>query len=239
MVQLSARTAPGPFATVVAAVSGLGALAVGVALLRRADTAFGWTWAALPVVLGTVVLLSLATRLPDRPTAQVAREVTWEGERAQFLPRATDRASVLGLVVLALLGGWVAVMGVVGAVTENWVWPLLAVVPAVYFLGFPVLALLGRFRVGGTWLTPTRVVDEHLGLRSELPLADVAEVVPRTSEVHVVPAAPAVVTRTPRTPRPWRARPRSADLVLSTHGMAVDSGDLAARVRAAAGSTRG
>ena len=220
-------------------VAGLAALAVGVALLGRADTAFGRTWAALPVVLGTVVLLSLATRLPDRPTAPVAREVTWEGERAQFLPRATGRARVLGLAVLALLGGWFAVMGVVGAVAENWLWPLLAVVPAAYFLGFQVLALLGRFRAGGTWLTPTRIVDEHLGLRSELPLADVVEVVPRTSDVHVVPAAPAVVKRTLRTPRPWRARSRSADLVLSTHGMAVDSGDLAARVRAAAGSTRG
>lgn len=239
MVQLSARATPGPVSTVLGLLAGLAAVAVGVALLGRADTAFGGTWAALPVVLGVVVLLSATAVLParDRP-GPAARDMTRDGEPARFLPRRADRARVVSLAVLTLLGGWFAVMGVVGAVEENWLWPLLAVVPAVYFLGFPVLALLGRFRSGGTWITRTRVVDEHLGLRTELELAEVTEVTPRTTEVHVRAARPGAVVRTPLTPRPWRARPRTDDQVLSTAGMSLDSAGLAAQVREAAAAAR-
>jgi len=139
--------------------------------------------------------------------------------------------------VLTLLGGWFAVMGVVGALEESWLWPVLAAVPALYFLGIPVLAALGRLRPGGVWLTPTRVVDERLGRRSELPLDRVATVTPRTASVHVAPASPGTVVHRLLTPWPWRAR-TTEDLVLVTDGLAWDSTALAAEVRAAAAAVR-
>lgn len=218
---------------------GLAAVALGIALLRDTESAFGATWASLFVVLGVIVLASLVSVLPRhlRP-APAPREVTWEDEPARFFPRPADRSRVVGLAVLTLLGGWFAVMGVVGAVEENWLWPVVAAVPAAYFLGFPVLAALGRFRAGGTWLTPTRVLDEHSGVRSELPLADAGTVTPRSQAVHVAPVPPAAVTHRPLAPWPWRARPRPGDLVIVTDGRPDASTELAAEVRAAVAATR-
>ena len=193
--------------------AGVAAVAIGVALVRETDSAFGATWASLFVLLGVIVLVSLGTAASGAaPTASAAREVTWEGESARYYPRRPDRARLAGLVVLALLGSWFAVMGVVGAIEENWLWPVLAVVPAVYFLGFPVLAALGRFGSGGMWLSPTRVVDEHNGLRSELTLAAVETVTPRSESVHVTASSSSALTQRALTPWPWRARSRSGDL---------------------------
>ncbi|GHJ61163.1 hypothetical protein NOK12_36810 [Nocardioides sp. OK12] len=235
MVQLSARILLGPAGRAAGLVTGTVALVLGVALVRRADSAFGTTWAALFLVLGLIVLVSSSGPLLDSSgPAPRPREVTWDGERATYRPRRAGRAWVASLGVLTLLGGWFAVMGTVGAVTENWLWPVLASVPAVYFLGFPVLALLGRFRVGGTWISATRVVDEHHGLRSELRLADVATAVQRGDSVRVTAAHPGAVTRHRLTPRPWRARPRSQDLEIVVDGPAAGGADLAAELTSAA-----
>ena len=57
-------SSPGAVVGLSGLVLGLGALAVGVALVRRSDSAFGATGAALFVVVGVVALLSLVTFLP-------------------------------------------------------------------------------------------------------------------------------------------------------------------------------
>lgn len=216
---------------------GLAAVAIGVALVRRAETAFGATWASMFVVFGAVVLLSLVTVLPatSRPSP-AAQEVTWEGEAARFHPHRTDRTRVIGMTVLVLLGAWFVVMGVVGVLQETWLWGVLAAAPAVYLLGLPVLAALGRFRAGGWWLTPTRLVAEHNGLRSELLLRDAVTVTPRSQSVHVAPSAPAMVTHRSLTPWPWRARAHSTDLVIAADGASGGSEGVAAVVREAAAS---
>lgn len=233
------RTLPGPVTSVLGLLVGLATVALGVALVRDAETAFGATWASMFLVFGAVVLLSLTAVLPasSRP-APAAREVTWEGQPARFHPHRTDRGRVVAMTILTLLGAWFAVMGVVGAVEETWLWAVIAAVPAVYFLGLPVLGALGRFRAGGWWLTPTRLVAEHHGLRSELPLREVATVTPRSESVHVAPAGPATVTHRSLTPWPWRARARSADLVIPAAGAPGGSEGLAALVRDAAASAK-
>lgn len=236
MVQLSTPTPQTPGTRLLGLVVGLAAIAIGVSLLLRAESALGTTGAALFVVLGLVVVLSLVGA--GQGPAPVERQVTWEGEPARFLPRPGGRAQLLGLVVMALLGGWFAAIGVVGALEESWVWPVLAVVPAVYFLGFPALAALGRFRVGGTWITSTRVVDEQRGLRSELALADVDTVTPRSTTVHLAPVAPVAVERRRLVPWPWCARPRGGDLVVDAGAHPEGSGALAAEVRATVAASR-
>lgn len=239
MVQLTSPASPGPLVRLLGLLVGLGAVALGVALVRDAESAFGATWASMFVVFGAVVLLSFVGALPasSRP-APAAQEVTWEGEPAQFHPHPVDRTRIVGMTVLTLLGGWFVVMGVVGAVEETWLWAVLAAVPGTYFLGFPVLSALGRFRAGGWWLTPTRLVAEHHGLRSELSLCEVGTVTPRSRSVHVAPAGPATVEHRSLTPWPWRARARSADLVVPVDagGAPTGSEDLAALLREAARS---
>lgn len=214
-------------------------MAIGIALVRDAETAFGATGASMFVVFGAVVLLSSVTFLPvaSRP-APAAREMTWDGEPARFYPHRVDRNDIVGMTVLTLLGGWFAVMGFVGAVEETWLWAVLGAVPAIYFLGFPVLRALGRFRAGGWWLTPTRVVAEHHGLRSELSLREVGTVTPRSRTVHVAPSGSGTVSRRSLTPWPWRAKERSADLVIPVGSGAAPSAseDLAALLREAARS---
>lgn len=236
---MTSPASPGPLVRLLGLLVGLGAVAIGVALVRDAETAFGATWASMFLVFGAVVLLSSVSVLPvsSRP-APAAREVTWEGEPARFHPHRVDRARIVGMTVLTLLGGWFAVMGIVGAVEETWLWAVLAAAPAIYFLGFPALSALGRFRAGGWWLTPARIVAEHHGLRSELSLSEVGTVTPRSQSVHVAPSGSGTVSHRSLTPWPWRARARSADLVIPVDagGAPTASEDLAALLREAARS---
>ncbi|MGY0388926.1 hypothetical protein ACWZJV_18320 [Nocardioides sp. WG-D5] len=173
------------------------------------DEPFIIVWSSLPIVLGLIVLIScvgliLAKR--SRKPAHPARDTVLDNEPARFLPRRAHRGSVVSNIVLVLLGGWFLVMGVVGAVEENWLWPVLAAFPAAYFLGFPVLRAVGLFRLGGVWLTPTRIVNEQFGLRSEIAFSDVDTAMPRVDDVRVVPADPSAIHHTRRTPRLWCAR---------------------------------
>lgn len=233
-------SSPSPLVGASGLVLGIGSVAAGTALVRGAGSAFGATWASLFVVVGVVLLLSLVTFLPgsSRP-APPPREVVRDGEPARFHPYPVGRAEVVGTLVLLLLGGWCVAVGVVGALEETWLWAVLAAVPALYLLGLPVLAALGRFRAGGWWLTPTRLVVEHRGLLSELPLEQVGTVTPRSRSVHVSSAGPAAVQHRSLTPWPWRARPRSEDLVVPLPASAGPTGstELAAELRAAAGSS--
>lgn len=121
------------------------------------------------------------------------------------------------MAVLSMLGGWFLVMGGVGGIEENWFWPVLAAFPTFYFLGFSVLAALGRLRLGGVWLASSRVVDEHWGVRSELALVDV-------TAVTRVPTA----STSPRPGPPRRRRPSGADVPASCDPSGADAGPEAA-----------
>lgn len=178
MVQPTSPAPPAAVVRVLGPLTGLGSVAIGVGLVLDAESSFGVVWASLFVVLGVVVLLSFVAVLPVRPRPattgsvrgagrgvgrDVGRDVVLDGEPAQFHPHPLERVRLAGLAALTLLGGWLVVMGVVGAVEETWLWAVLAAVPAAYLLGFPVLTVLGRARAGGWWLTPTRLVAEHHG----------------------------------------------------------------------------
>lgn len=238
MVQLNAPSKPGAASTALGLLTALVALVLGVGLLLRTESAFGAVWASLFLVCGVVVLVAAWIPRVSAGRAPPAREERWDGEPARFLPRSSGPTGRAGMLVLVLLGGWFVAMGVVGVLEENWVWPVLAVVPAVYFLAFPVLAALGRLRSGGLWLTAERVVDEHHGVRGELSLADVETVVPRSGSVHVVPVAGRPVQQRSLAPRPWRARLRTDELVISTQGLATDPETLAADLRQRASVVR-
>lgn len=222
----------GWFGPVAGGLSGVLIIAIGVALVSRADTAFGLVWSLMPIVCGGVVLLSLATGLSGPGRAGTQSKVTLDGEEARFVSRR-DRRTTAFFVIVTLMGGWFLVMGVVGAVSENWFWPVLAVVPAVYFLGFPILRVLGRFRPAGVWVTPTRVVDECLGMRTAIKLGDVEIVYGSTSleEVYIVPREEGRLTSTRLSPRPWCARTRADEVIVMTKGMPVDPEALATMIR--------
>lgn len=249
MVQPTSPAPPAPVVRVLGLLTGLGSVAIGVGLVLDAESSFGVVWASLFVVLGVVVLLSFVAVLPVRPRPattgsvrgagrDVGRDVVLDGEPAQFHPQPLERVRLAGLAALTLLGGWLVVMGVVGAVEETWLWAVLAAVPAAYLLGFPVLTVLGRARAGGWWLTPTRLVAEHHGLRSEVPLRDVATVTPWSRSVHVAPVEAGRVEHRSLTPWPWRTRARGGDLVVpvGAAGAPPASEDLAALLREAAAS---
>lgn len=208
-----------PAAVVGGLLTGALAVAIGVALLGRSDSAFGRVWAVGFALMGLLVLASAATGLVRRrPVTVTAHETTLDGEPARFHPRASTQRMLL--LITTALGCWCAAVAVVGAATESWLWAIF-VVPTLYLLGFPVLFATGRLRPGGVWVTPTRVVDEQLGLRSELARADVAAASPRPGGLRITPRTGASVTRRPTTPRPWRAGVAEPQvMVVRTDGLA-------------------
>lgn len=84
-------------------------------LVLAADSAFGRAWASVFVVFGVVAVLGAI--MASRPLEDGSRPA---------------RASALA--TLLLLAGWAAVVGVVGAVEESWLWPVMMGVPAAYLL---------------------------------------------------------------------------------------------------------
>lgn len=243
MVQLSAQQPPGPLLSGVGLLTGLAASGIGVGLLvRNYEDPFGAVWSALMLVLGLIVLISyVALLLAKRPLQppKPAREVTFENERAQFRARRANPGTLASNVVFVLLGGWFLVMGVVGAVEENWLWPALAAVPAAYFLGFPVLRVAGRFRSGGVWLTDTRVVEENLGLRREMSLANVKTAFDVLDGVRVEPLDPSAIRYRRLAPRPWCARLVAGEMLIHASGLAGGAEGFAAEVRERATAAQG
>lgn len=211
---------------IVGSIPGLLSLFIGEGLLTRADTPFGRVWAAFFLVGAVIILLGCAVLLLKPGHGADPREVTYDGEPATYFARGSLR-QLAGWSTFALLGGWFLVMGVVGAIEENWFWPVLAAVPAVYFLGFPVLALVGRFRLGGVWITPTKVVNESLGLRSEIALADIATAYALGDGVRVQLREGASPGLTRLTPKPWRARTEKGRVLIATAGLGIDGDELA------------
>lgn len=226
---------PGPVLTVVGLVTGVGVAGIGIGLVaRNYDEPFAAVWSSLFVLVGLICLISYVglilgkrSQLAPRPS----RDVIFENEQARYLPRSANPAAVAGTIVYVLLGGWFLVMGVVGAVEESWLWPVLAAFPAVYFLGFPVFQAVGRFRRGGVWLTETRIVDEHLGLRREVALANVKTAFDVFDAVRVDPEDPSLIRYKRLTPRLWCARLVPGEMLIQANGLEGGPEGFAAEVR--------
>ncbi|MDF1605138.1 hypothetical protein [Nocardioides sp. YIM 152315] len=223
MVQLTARSAPGPVLLVLGLLAGAASIALGVGLLGRVETGFGAVWACGFVILGLIVLASaVATQPRWSRAAPPARDEVRAGEPTRFHPRRGGLPTATTFVVTGLLGAWFVAIGVTGAVERTWLWAVLALVPATYFSGFTILWAAGRFRPGGVRVTPTRVIDEHYGLRSELALADVAGMSPRSETLHLEPLEGVSPVHRRLTPRPWRARVTPGALVIRTGDLDSD-----------------
>lgn len=98
-----------------AVLTGLAACALGVGLVVRAESAFGMAWAAVFVVFGLVALIgAVVSARPMNPRATGPRTAT--------------------VVILLLLAVWCAVVGVIGAVQESWIWGPLMALPTAYLL---------------------------------------------------------------------------------------------------------
>lgn len=233
VVRPPARAWPRLFLALGGAAGGVFSTVLGLALVLRAETLFGAVSATLFVLSGAIVLLSLVVRVTERRPRPLPlpRRVELDGEEADFHPRRTGWPTPVGYLVPGSLGVWAAAMAVVGAAEESWAWPLLFAVPAIYFLGFPVLWALGRFRPAGVWLTPTRVVNEHFGLRSELAVRDIATMSPWSSELTLMPHVGTPVDHRKLTPKWWRARLKEDRLVVNTEHLAGGSNGLAADVQ--------
>ncbi|HEY1134308.1 MAG TPA: hypothetical protein VGE77_06995 [Nocardioides sp.] len=143
-------------------------------------------------------------RHPPQPTLVVLRG----GEPALFLPREVARArnatrTLLGVGAVLLVG---AVLALVAAA-----W-LLASVCGLVGIALIVVAGPGRDAAGGVWLTPHRIIAEHLGTTWEVPWTAVAEVVPGEPLCLVLHdgAQPRVDRHGPPV-RSWRLRPLELD----------------------------
>ncbi|WP_439936989.1 hypothetical protein ACS3YM_13725 [Nocardia sp. N13] len=112
---MTAHRRIGKVSAALGVVAGLLACALGVGLVLEADSAFGRAWASVFVVFGTVAVLGAV--MAARP-----------------LETASPAARTSGLLTLLLLGAWAAVVGVVGAVEESWLWAVLMGLPAAYVL---------------------------------------------------------------------------------------------------------
>lgn len=217
------RAYPGLVTRVGGLLSGLASLALCAGLLVDVRSALGVVGASLFGVCGVIVVGSVLTLRPDerrRPPAP-AREVILGGEPARFHPRRAGSPVVLFFVILGLLGGWFAALGVVGTLDGTWLWAVLAAVPAVYFLAFVLFGLAGRLRPGGVWVTPTRLVDEHVGIRSEVALHDLVAMSASPGDLLLVPRDGTAVTSRPLVPRPWRRKAWPAQAIK------IDTSDLA------------
>lgn len=226
---------PGPVLTVVGLVTGVGVTGIGIGLVvRNYEEPFAAVWSSLFVLVGLICLISYVALIRGKrvkPAPRAARDVLVENEQARYLPRSANPTAVAGSIVYVLLGGWFLVMGVVGAVEENWPWPVLAAFPAVYLLGFPVFQALGRFRSGGVWLTETRIVDEHLGLRREIEFTNVKTAYDLLGAVQVEPEDPSGIRYKRLTPRLWCVRMVPGEMLIQASGLAGGPEGFAAEVR--------
>jgi hypothetical protein len=233
VVQLTTESRPKPVVTVTGILFGLVSLAIGVGLLLRSETGFGAVGSAFFVVGGLFFLSAATLRLvlAAEVAAPAARDVEWDGESVRFFPRRDPRI-VGALVMFVPLGLWLAALGVVGGLEETWLWPVLAILPAIYVLGSPVCIGLGRIRAGGVWLTPTRLVHESFGVRSTIELVAIQSVTPMSrEEVYLIPTETSALNHKQLAPRLWCANQRRNALVIPTVGIAGGAEGLAAGIR--------
>ena len=226
---------PGPVLTAVGLVTGVGVTGIGVgSVIRYHEDLFSTVWSSLMLVFGLIVLISYVALLLTkraRPSPSPARDVTFEDERARFFPRRANPGTVASNFIFLLLGGWFLALGIVGAIDGDWIWPVLVAFPAAYFLGFPAFRAVGRFRSGGVWVTETRIVDEHLGLRREIALANVKTAFDVFDAVRVEPKEPSSIRYKRLTPRLWCARLVPGEMLIQADGLAGGPEGFAAEVR--------
>ena len=166
-------------------------------------------------------------RHPPTPTLVVLRG----GEPALFLPR--DGAVARNVTRMLLGAGAALLLGAVLAlVAAQW---FLASVCGLLGLGLLVVAGPGRDTAGGVWLTPHRLIAEHLGTTWEVPWTSVARVEPgEPLTVHLHEGARPIVDRHGPPLRSWRLRP----LTVRTHRLAGGAPTAAYVVGRAAGDPR-
>lgn len=234
---------PGPVLTAIGLVTGVGVTGIGIGLVvRNYEEPFAAVWSSLFALVGLICLIAYVALIREKrakPAPRPPRAIVFENEQARYLPRSATPVAIAGSMVYVLLGGWFLVMGVVGAVEENWLWPVLAAFPAVYFLGFPVFQAVGRFRSGGVWLTETRIVDEHLGLRREIEFADVKTAYDVLDAVQVEPEDPSAIRYKRLTPRLWSVRLVPGQMLIQAKGLEGGPEGFAAEVRERAVAAQG
>jgi hypothetical protein len=223
-------TRPAPVALVGAGFAAALLLLIGVGTLRdtggSADLAvFGALLVCLAALVAASVLERVAeTRFPAGLPAP--RTTTLGGEPATYLPHRSRGAwIVLGFwTVLGLAFGAWGLLDLQGP-EPGLAWVFLPL--AVFLLGLPVFAATGRWRPGGLWLTPTRMVHHHLSRRTELTWDEVRRPASGGSQLSIE----ADPSRT-RQMTPWaRERGFGNEVTFSTATLAVPGPQLAAALR--------
>jgi hypothetical protein len=134
------------------------------------------------IVTAAVIYGSLLFRA--RTPLPVARSVVIDDERALFLPRSQVAATancVLAATMTLFFVGW----GVALGLDRGWFAGLWVSIPGLVFLMLPVFALTGRWKAGGIWLTPTRLVHHAYGVRGWTTWDDIAKVDPPPVDTSV------------------------------------------------------
>lgn len=200
-------------------------IALWVALTVRADSPLGRVGAAILLATGLVLLLSawslvLQGRGP-RP-GPPPQAVAYEGESAVFYQRYGGPRRLIGLAIPAVLGCWALAMAVTGLVQGQWAWAVLLAVPILFLLALPVLSLAGRLGPGGVWVTPSRVIDDQGGLRTEIDLRDAFAVRVAAGSVQITGARGAVREQASAPSGMRRRSGVDGVLTIDTDGLAHD-----------------
>lgn len=191
----------------------------------RADSALGRVGAGIFLATGLAVLMTawglilLARGLRTGPSPRTEQR---DGDAATRFERDPGPRWWIGMAIPALMGIWALVMATTGLLVGQWVWAALLLVPIVFFLTIPALALIGRIRPGGVWVTQTRVIDEQHGLITELDFADAFDVRRSVGRVKITGESSAVRAR-PLAPAGMRRAPGvDGVLTIDTSGLAED-----------------
>lgn len=225
LVQLTGDGSPGRGTTILCALVGLASLVAWGTLTLRADSALGRVGAGIFLATGLAVLMTawglilLARGLRTGPSPRTEQR---DGDAATRFERDPGPRWWIGMAIPALMGIWALVMATTGLLVGQWVWAALLLVPIVFFLTIPALALIGRIRPGGVWVTQTRVIDEQHGLITELDFADAFDVRRSVGRVKITGESSAVRAR-PLAPAGMRRAPGvDGVLTIDTSGLAED-----------------
>lgn len=197
------------------AFSGIATLGFGVGtVLAVAGSQPGWALVFLGL-FAFYLCIAVALVLRLRPSVSEPSLCELDGEAATFIPRWAA-PSVLALVGTGALGAC-AVVGAVALVLEHKTFAAVVIgLVAGWFLWFPAFAVLGRWRIGGLWVTPTRIVEEVFGTRSVVRWGDVASVHLDNGRVSLAASRVDVQRRIPGPTRPTdRLDVNPHDLVMS------------------------
>lgn len=224
-------------------VAGVGMVAESVASLDQPGRRFGLCVGLLVLVgVAAGAAREVAERRIARTPPQPRPGTLPDGEQALLLPRATapTRISSLALVGFAAVTALGAVLAAVG---HGWGLALVLTLVAGWLVLVAAPARVTAM-AGGLWLTPTRIVDDHRGIRWEVRWEDVTGVdVGQPSRVLVAvrrDRAPSIRRTGPRG-RAWNpVRARNVLIVDAAHlaGGSALAGSLIRTALADPGSRR-